>query len=174
MAYEIAGRLAADGERVAWLGIGDAALSDLYQGSLWSRTPRGFVTRLRELGLRRSFRVARNLAWRLGRIPLVHVHLLSPLALGYDFDSQGAALLGSRYAPRGHEVPVDLFTSAETVSLTGSASLGWESVHQGLLRIHPSSGDHFSLLTEPSLRALAENLRERMRHGPVSRDHGLS
>jgi amino acid adenylation domain-containing protein len=172
MAYEIAGRLAADGDRVAWLGIGDAALRDLYQGSLWSRTPRGFATRVRELGPRRSFRVARNLAWRLARIPLVRVHLLSPLALGYDFDSRGAALLGSRYAPQGHAVPVDLFTSAETVSLTGSPSLGWDSVHQGLLRIHPSAGDHFSLLTEPSLRALAESLRESMRTDtdPASHD----
>jgi thioesterase domain-containing protein/acyl carrier protein len=170
MAYEIAGRLAADGERVAWLGIGDAALRDLYQGSLWSRTPRGFVTRVRELGLRRSFRVARNLAWRLARVPLVRVHLLSPLALGYDFDSRGAALLGSRYAPRGHEVPVDLFTSAETVSLTGSASLGWDSVHRGPLRIHPSAGDHFSLLTEPSLRALAANLRDSMQTDITSPD----
>jgi thioesterase domain-containing protein len=114
------------------------------------------------------------MAWRAARAPLVRLQLLSPMALGYDFDSRGAALLAARYAPRGHEVSVDLFTSAEGVSLTGSASLGWDGVHRGPIRVHPSPGDHFSLLTEPSLRALADSLRESVRAELISRDQTLN
>jgi thioesterase domain-containing protein len=79
--------------------------------------------------------------------------------LGYDFDYRGAARLGGNYAPPGHTVAMDLFTSADSVDESGSPALGWESVHQGSIVVHASPGSHFSLVTEAGWRVLAENVR---------------
>jgi acetoacetyl-CoA synthetase len=162
IAYEIAGRLQADGEEVAWLGILDTAFGPaLYQRELWPHSPRGFLTRLLQIGPLGAARVAKNLARRWVRAPLVRLHRLSPV--GDDFDYRGAVLLASRYASCGHEVSMDLFTSAEVVDAAGSPTIGWESVHRGPIALHAIPGNHVSILTEPNVRVVAETLSASVR-----------
>jgi amino acid adenylation domain-containing protein len=157
IAYEIAGRLNGLGERVAWLGILDAAIGEaLFQRELWPRSPRGFLGRLAQVGPWGAAQVAKKLAWRWMRAPLVRSQRLAPAA--DDFDYRGAVLLGARYACPGHEVPMDLFTSADRVNSTGSSTLGWEKVHLGQIRLHAIPGKHLAMLTEPNVRLAAEIL----------------
>jgi thioesterase domain-containing protein/acyl carrier protein len=169
IAYEIAGQLQSAGEEVSWLGVIDAAVGEvLYRSALWPRTPRGFVARLLEIGPRRAALVAKNLAWRWARTPLVRLHVLSPLVLGYDFDYRGATELGAHYSPAGHAVPMDLFTSDDSVGETGSPTLGWGDVHRGPMAVHPIPGSHFSLVTESSMRIVAESLSDDLAAGRVA------
>jgi amino acid adenylation domain-containing protein len=175
LAYEIAGRLQAEGEEVAWLGIVDAAVGRAgYQGALWPHTLGGFIGRLRQLGPKRAALVAKSMAWRWTRPPLVRLHWVSPLALGYDFDYRGASVLGANYAPTGHAVPMDLFTSADNVEESGSPTLGWENVHRGSIKVHASLGSHFSLVSESSQRVLAESVSASLRHGQTDPSSGAT
>jgi amino acid adenylation domain-containing protein len=169
IAYELAGQLQSAGEEVSWLGVIDAAVGEaLYRSALWPRTPRGFIARLLEIGPRRAAVVAKNLAWRWARTPLVRLHVLSPLVLGYDFDYRGATKLGANYAPSGHAVRMDLFTSDDSVGETGSPTLGWGDVHRGPIAVHPIPGSHFSLVTESSMRIVAESLSDDLATGRVA------
>jgi amino acid adenylation domain-containing protein len=171
IAYEIAGLLRADGEEVGWLGLLDTAFGPaLYQRELWSHSPRGFATRLLKIGPLGAARVARNLTRRWVRAPLVRLHRLSPV--GYHFDYRGAMLLGSRYASCGHDVSLDLFTSADVVDVTGSPTLGWEKAHRGRITVHAISGKHLSVVTEPNVRVVAEILSASLRRAVAARGAG--
>jgi nonribosomal peptide synthetase DhbF len=157
IAYEIAGRLQAEGEEVAWLGVLDASVGqDAYQGELWPHSPRGFLTRLLQIGPARALVVAKTLVWRGLRAPLIDRRWVAPER--DDFDYRGAAILAAGYAPRGHEAPMDLFTSADNTQATGDPMLGWETVHGGPITLHAIPGKHLSMLTEPNVRLVAEAL----------------
>jgi amino acid adenylation domain-containing protein len=163
IAYEIAGQLQADEEKVVWLGVLDAALGqNVYQRELWSHSPRGFVTRVLQIGPWQAAQSARKLVWRWLRAPLVGRRWVLPV--NDDFDYRGATLIAANYSARGHEASMDLFTSADNVEATGSPTLGWENVHRGPITLHAIPGKHLSVLTEPNVRIVAETLSARIRH----------
>jgi thioesterase domain-containing protein/acyl carrier protein len=162
IAYEIAGRLRADGEEVAWLGILDSRVGwASHERDLWLYTPRGFVTHLLKIGPRGQARVAKNLARRWVNALRVRLHRLPPAIDCFDW--HGAMLLEARYASCGHEVSMDLFTSTETVDLAGIPTLGWEKVHRGPIALHAFPGTNNSMVTEPNVRVVAEALSSRLR-----------
>jgi thioesterase domain-containing protein len=163
IAYEIAGRLSADGEEVAWLGILDSAVGQGgYELYLWPHTVRGFMTRLLQIGPRRAVRVAMDRIWHAIESPFSRLLRRPPPLVDYDFDYRGAARLGASYAPRGHSVSMDLFTSDESIHEAGDETLGWRRIHRGPLVVHPFPGKHFALVNGPSLRAVAANLSTRL------------
>jgi amino acid adenylation domain-containing protein len=173
MAYEIAGRLRAEREEVAWLGILDSDFGPtIFQRELWPRSPRGFVIRLLEIGPVGAALAAKKLGWRWVRAPMVRLRRVSPVA--DDFDYRGAMLLGARYKAHGHDVPIDLFTSADNVDATGSPTLGWESVHQGPITLHAIPGKHLAMMTEPNVRLVAEALSRSLQRALAAIGSGSS
>ena len=60
-----------------------------------------------------------------------------------------------------------VFGTADMVDMTGSPSLGWETVHRGPITVHPIPGDHLSMLTEPHVRLVADILTGSLREAQV-------
>ncbi|HVS00541.1 MAG TPA: amino acid adenylation domain-containing protein [Thermoanaerobaculia bacterium] len=56
--------------------------------------------------------------------------------------------------------PVILFKAAETVR--PEADLGWSRLSQGPVEVHALPGDHYTLLQQPHVQALAARLRKRL------------
>ncbi len=159
LAYELAGRLRAAGEEVAWLGVIDAytpaagALRVEHQISLSQRVAeqweRGIWT-----AVRRTNGYLRN---HLNR-GLVSAGLRSS-KMSDEFDWRGARALANRYACSGNDATMDLFVSDERAAAAADDSLGWDELHKGLLRVHRVHGDHLSIVTEPDVLALADLVR---------------
>ena len=89
-------------------------------------------------------------------------HSRSALArLGFEpaepgwFDSDGSKALFSRYRARPHDVPLVVFTATESLERFGSAALGWDKVHDGDVETVILSGDHFTIVSGPSVEKLA-------------------
>jgi hypothetical protein len=49
-----------------------------------------------------------------------------------------------------------LFVTEFSIAGAGSDSLGWDEVHQGVLRVHRFSGDHHAMVTDGHVGAVAE------------------
>ena len=130
LAYELAGRLREDGEPVGWLAILDCMTPEVAGRLTWLRSPRGFLTRLRERGARRALRAVRRGAWRALEARLGRLRRL-PTPVEDDFDFDGAAALRSKYICRGHDAPLELFVSADTADMTRNPSLGVGDRAQG-------------------------------------------
>jgi amino acid adenylation domain-containing protein len=172
IAYEIAGQMHSAGWDVAWLGVLDAEVGQsLYQRAMWSRTPGGFMTRLWQIGPWKAVQEARKLVWHWLRAPLLLGRWVSTAR--DDFDYRGALVISARYNPAGHEVPMDLFTSADNVDVTGTATLGWDSVHRGPLTLHTIPGKHLAMLTEPNVRVVAEILSASLRRALAVGEAGV-
>jgi len=62
------------------------------------------------------------------------------------------------YVPRPYPRPVTLFTTAETVARTGDPRLGWQRLARDI-NLHPVPGNHLTLLRQPHVQTLAEQLR---------------
>jgi len=158
LAYELAGRLSEAGEQVAWLGVLDTptpATADvlLHQLSLWQR-----FRRLR----------GRSQAERWAKYREVGARTLKrgPNAASPDehFDYRGAVLLARGYNRQGHQLPLDLFVTADSAVEVGSASLGWNEYHRGPLLIHRLPGHHNALLDHPQVGEVAKLLLASIRH----------
>jgi surfactin synthase thioesterase subunit len=73
-----------------------------------------------------------------------------------QFDNRGAHILASRYRQPGLDVPIDLFTTDESVAATGSNTLGWEQHHGGRLNVHRVGGEHTDPLGSTGVGSLAD------------------
>ena len=121
LAYELAGRLRAAGEPVAWLGILDTAAP--------AADARGFAASfLASAATRVAARAASALAKtdqvlrrELGSQP-ARLHLRRP-ELTEDFDELSAARLAARYSCVGHDAAMDLFVSESRIA--GAAATPW-------------------------------------------------
>lgn len=151
LAYEIAGRLEALGEQVAWLGVLEGFTPSaavhwlrLRQRAVrqWRRGPRGGLAKFRE-ALRR-------------KLTLHLVRLRPQSAQNTSFDGRGAIKLVARYACPPNSAPMDLFVTGSGAAASGSDSLGWDEVHAGPLRVHSVDGDHSTMMTDWDTGALAE------------------
>jgi amino acid adenylation domain-containing protein len=172
LAYEMAGRLRAAGEEVAWLGVIDAATPAASARRIqqhrisWRRraaelTRRGIQDAARRINgyLRRELN-----RW------LVSARLRSS-KMSDEFDWRGARALATRYACLGHDAPMDLFVTDEGAADTSDDSIGWGDIHEGALRVHRVHGDHLSIVTEPDVLALANSVTESLRQARNA--HGL-
>jgi len=152
LAYEIAGRLRAAGEQVAWLGILESPTP------AWTRrelSPRRLAARLRRRGPR----------WAVAKFDQVVRHALASRAMRLGlrqaemtehFDLIGAARLARRYAGAPHDAPLDLFVTEMTVVREGSEWLGWNELHRGPLRVHRVPGDHDGMMRDGQVQTVAE------------------
>ena len=169
LAYEVAGRLEASGEQVAWLGILDCAGDPaIFQRLLWQHSVPGRVASLFNRAARREFLTqGSDLLTRALRSPGVRLGLF-PEPPKDDFDWRGAMALGSGYRCRPHSIPVELFVSANSVEMMGSSTLGWDKVHRGTITSHSIPGDHLAMVTEPHVRLVVELLGRSLRGSRVS------
>jgi amino acid adenylation domain-containing protein len=170
IAYEMAGRLRAAGEEVAWLGVIDAATAAagarrIQQHRIsWRRRAAEQWDRGMQDAARRTSRYLRR---ELNRW-LVGAHLRAS-KMSDEFDWRGARALATRYAGSGHDAWMDLFVTDEGAADADDDSLGWEDIHEGVLRIHRVRGDHLSLVTEPYVLALADLVTECLREARRTR-----
>jgi len=148
LAYQLAGMLRRDGEQVDWLSLVDTPTPQAVRALIrqW-KSASGRMARLRESGRARLVAdYLRNAGWA-AREKLIASGLLTR-AEGEQFDIRHAWKIMLDCDPQAHDVPVDLFVTADTIDLTGDQSLGWAQQHQGPLDIRSAPGDHDSLLSE--------------------------
>ncbi len=149
-AYEMAGRLRAAGDQVAWLGLLDTCTPALagarYQ--LRKRVARGWKQP------RDALRAIEGNAWRDITALLARLRVREP-KLSDPFDHRGALMLFTSHSCLGHDAPMDLFATDDEVAGAGSDSLGWSDVHRGRLRIHRMGGDHLSMFDDPYVDVLS-------------------
>ena len=150
-AYEIAGRLRAAGEEVAWLGLLDTCTA-AFVGRRWQLHKR--VARGWKMGPRAALGKIAGVAWREITALLARLRVREP-KLSDAFDHRGALKLASCYFCPGHDALMDLFATDDTVVGAGSDSLGWSHVHRGRLRIHRMGGDHLSMFDDPYVDVLS-------------------
>jgi len=150
-AYEIAGRLRAAGEPVGWLGLLDTCAAD-FVARRWQLRKR--VVRGWKAGPRAALRKIEGVAWREITALLVRLGFREP-QLSDAFDHRGALMLATAYSCPGHDAPMDLFATDDTVVGAGSDSLGWSDVHRGRLRVHRVGGDHLSVFDDPYVDVLS-------------------
>jgi thioesterase domain-containing protein len=171
--YEIASQLQLSGESVARIWILDSVYGPaVYQREIWPYSPRGVGTRLYQIGPWAAAKAAGRIVRRMLRGPLVH--LLFRGSSSDDFDYRGALVLGSKYTSNGHEVPMELFASADSADAVGGPTLGWEKVHRGPITVHMIPGKHSSMLIEPTVRIVAEILTDSLRSTLAALDQGSS
>jgi len=168
LAYEIARQLSAAGERIEWLGPLDSpspTTADLLlrQMSPWHR-------------LRGLQRRSRQYQWTKLREVAVRSIRQGPNAPSPDehFDMRGALQIARRYRQPGHELPIELLATADTVTVVDDVGLGWGGYHRGRLSPHVLPGDHDTLLDQPQVDDVARLLlgslqRSRLYFGVASR-----
>jgi aspartate racemase len=161
IAFEMAQQLLTQGDQVALLALVDAAgdverqplpvgeriqlHSSNLQGLGWTGRVRYVWERLR-IRLRRAIY---GLLIRTGR-PLPRF-LKSLRAIAY--------VASRNYHPRTYPGKVTLFKASQRpVSGTGNFFLGWDRVAGGGMEVHEIPGDHVTLMKEPGVRLLAEEL----------------
>jgi thioesterase domain-containing protein/acyl carrier protein len=151
-AYEMAGRLRAAGEPVAWLGLLDTCTA-AFVGRRWRLRKR--VARGWKAGPRAALSKIEGVAWREITALLARLSVREP-KLSDAFDHRGALRLAASYSCLGHDAPMDLFATDDTVAGADSDSLGWSDVHRGPLKIHRMGGDHASMFDDPYVGVLSE------------------
>ena len=164
LAYELASRLRECGDEVAWLGILDAAAPGAARRRRQRRMTRLWrIARQRDRGPREALRLTDDVVRREFRALLVRLHV-RPMQLR-DWDWRGANKLVQKYSCRPNDAPLDVFATADTGSEKVS-SLGWDTVHRGPLRVHHVPGDHKSMVQEPYVSILADELVRSLRTVP--------
>jgi thioesterase domain-containing protein/acyl carrier protein len=162
IAYEIAARLRASGETVAWL-----AMLDVPTPHVWKRAQRRsarFALLLDEPPARRRTRLA-GAAQRLAptrSAAAARTAAAAPAVTDMvDWKRRwGPTLVG--YTPEGHDVPMDLFVTHGSSWRYREPTLGWAGVHTGPLSIHLVPGDHHNVLTPPYIETVGQRLAERL------------
>ena len=152
VAYEVAGRLRAEGEVIGLLALLDSGEPSAF--SKWRDSTRAQRWQLRDHFVRR---LTVSLRHRL------HKRLLR--LRPHQFDGDGVIAITSRHTVVGHDAPLDLFTSDVTAAICGR-SAGWDRLHKGVLRVHSVPGDHRSIIEAPQLAMVAKVLSERMQQIP--------
>jgi thioesterase domain-containing protein/acyl carrier protein len=146
LAYELGRLLHAGGEQVTWLGLLDTpapAAARQVMGK-W-KSPSARMARLRRGGWPKVLTYGHNLRWS-AREKLIAAGLVGRRP-GEQFDVRHARQILRDCSIDGHDLPMNLFVTTDTVTETGSDSLGWAHVHKGPLEIHTAPGDHGSLLS---------------------------
>ena len=163
VAYEMARELEAQGEAVELLALIDVAGPGYPRRRPWLQQARLHCERMRGLGMTRraayllntlreltqsnwlSFRKALG-RWR-GRINPIQI------------EDAYLARLGSYGGPLVLLVADEtLSQTADKVEVVRDPQLGWSAVVKGEVTIHRLPGDHFSLLEEPGVAAIADRL----------------
>jgi amino acid adenylation domain-containing protein len=161
VAYDIASRLSAEGERIAFL-----ALVDMTTPAIWKReySPRPWHLiiggRRKATATRMALNAKRRARDTGGRLGLAPLPLPEEDWLLY---LKRARRLGSRYRPDGLRCPLVVFNTASERARAGSATLGWERVHRGPIESVPVPGDHLTLWIEPNVDVLAAAFADRAR-----------
>jgi thioesterase domain-containing protein len=172
VAFETARQLHMKGERVALLALFDT------QGPKSRALPiadkiRAYLTLMRQMELRDSFcyalakfsvlkeEVVRSF-WRL-----VHYHSLRvnlPLALTLRNIKMIYLKALRDYLPEVHPGGAVLFRAQDrSIAFEADSQLGWNGMAAGGLTVHEVPGNHFNLLAEPHVRAVAERLNAYLR-----------
>lgn len=148
LTYELGRLLHAEGEQVTWLGLLDTPTpAGVRQVMRKWKSPSVRMARLREAGWSKVItEYGRNLRWS-AREKLIAAGLARRRP-GEQFDIRHASQIMRGCIIDGHDLPMNLFVTTDTVKETGSDSLGWAQVHKGPLEIHTAPGDHVSLLSE--------------------------
>ena len=148
LTYELGRLLHADGEQVAWLGLLDTPTPAADRQAMCKRmSPSARMARLREAGWSKVINeYVHNRRWS-AREKLIAAGLARRRP-GEQFDIRQAWPIMLGCTIDGHDLPMNLFVTTDTVKETGSDSLGWAHVHKGPLEIHTAPGDHHSLLSE--------------------------
>jgi thioesterase domain-containing protein len=156
VAYEVAGRLRAEGEIVDWL-----ALLDSWEPETMRRG------RVRSSMAQRRGHLLRRVVLRLRILLVRQLHRIHPLPFPSDeFDFVGARAIALRYTPVGHDAPLDVFSAESSVAVYGPSS-GWDRLHKGELVAHTLPGSHNSVLGAPQAQVIAEVLSGRWEEIPA-------
>ncbi|MFL5781790.1 MAG: amino acid adenylation domain-containing protein [Thermoleophilaceae bacterium] len=167
VAYEMACRLSAEGEEVAFLALFDPAAPHTLR---W----RGRVTaRGSELigsgpeGRREGLLAA--VARRARRSRYDEAGVSEPVAgVGSPDWMRALAERERRYEPPRYSGDAVVFTTSDTARYTGSSSLGWERYVDGRLETVRVPGDHLSMLVDPNVHVLARELAARLERSQVT------
>ena len=161
LAYELASRLRAEGEELAWLGLLDGAAPGAVRRIRQRRLRRLWrTTRQTGLGPREALRLADMVVRREFRALLVRLHV-RPMQVR-DWDWRGASKLAQKYRCPPNDAPLHVFATEETDPEKVS-SLGWDTLHLGPLRVHHVPGDHRTMVQEPFVSILANELLHSLR-----------
>lgn len=174
VAFEMAQQLTQAGQPIGLLAILDTpapchnlsffqSLKFLFGTALWSTLP--FLLDYGALATDRlQFRTPWLSHWQWSAIARLmpeesRLQLLDETAirslLPIVFANSQAAY---RYVPRPYSDRITLFTATEQPdSLKNSPSLGWDAL-AGEIQLHPVPGNHLSLLKQPSVQTLAQQL----------------
>jgi thioesterase domain-containing protein len=149
VAYDVAGRLGAEGEHVGWLG-----LLDIWEPGMMRRG------RVRSSFAQRRGHLLRRVTLRL-RIWLHRQFFWIRPFPSDQYDFVGARATSLRYSVVGHNAPLDFFISEGSAAAYGP-SAGWDRLHKGDLVVHSLPGNHDSVLNAPQARVMAEVLSGRL------------
>lgn len=168
LAYEIARQLSATGEQVDWLGVLDTPTPATADLLLRQITPWGRFVRLRTRSRKERWAKYREVGLRTLRA--------GPNAPRPDehFDYRGAVLIARAYTTVAHELPTELFVTADSAVEVNDASLGWDKYHRGPLRIHRLPGHHNGLLDQPQVTELARLLLANIRHDSTASEPAVA
>jgi amino acid adenylation domain-containing protein len=161
IAYEVACRLEADGEEVLYLGLLDPAAPHTlkWRGRIAARlrelTGAGPEPR-RDSALRAAAsKVRRRLRGKL------QTAAGAETANDPDRPSQwmkNLAAMEKRYAPPSFKGTTTIYRTVEMARYTGTATLGWDRYVRGPIGIRRVPGGHVSLLLEPNVHVVAEEM----------------
>ncbi|MGB8509398.1 MAG: amino acid adenylation domain-containing protein [Pyrinomonadaceae bacterium] len=174
VAYEMARRLQARGEKVELLALLDTSVPDPDERALRTDRAATLANFSRDLGIPAEYLalpweyVAEqepdeqlNYLLRQG----VRARLFSPEMELTDlrrlfklFQSHFSAMLN--YEPQPLDCRIVLFSAREgLVGATREQSLGWHKIVSGPLEVYPTPGDHYTMLGKPNVEALARRLK---------------
>jgi acyl-CoA synthetase (AMP-forming)/AMP-acid ligase II/thioesterase domain-containing protein/acyl carrier protein len=162
VAYEMAQRLIAAGERVELLALADIPL------------PKPLPTLRSRLRMLFSAEGPSAVAWQVrSRVPwLRSPEQLSPTAVAapewatdtdQPADLDEAYMRERRWQARPIAAPVVMFNTRESIEKAGSLHLGWEKVGVDGWSVVEVPGSHFTMLGEPHVQVLAARLAEALR-----------
>jgi amino acid adenylation domain-containing protein len=165
LAYEMACRLEAEGEQVAFLGALDALTPDATRRWIdgWM-SPAARLRRQRRRSPRAAIAKAWEVANRESRAVLRRA-LGGREAMEPDqFDHDGSVAVRMRYRPGRFSGELTVFSTEVSRSAGRSDTLGWDEVlpDPGRLRCHEVPGDHLSMLLEPHVEEVAALLADRL------------
>jgi thioesterase domain-containing protein/acyl carrier protein len=157
IAYELAGRLRADGQQVRWLGLLDAPTPAAAQSGtrLPARVAR-FLARERRDQLRHVAGMVRR---RHGQPAAVQ--LADPADPSMMAPTRAYLAIAAGYDIRPHDVPVDLFVSQPTPGFSRTLAPEWRVLHPAGVTVHRVDGNHRLMLTPPHVHGLAQLLAQR-------------
>ena len=149
VAYEVAGKLRAEGDMVSWLGLLDIwEPRTMRRGRVRSSLAQRRGHLLRRVMVRLRIWLHRQLFW------------IRPFPSD-QYDIVGARATALRYSVVGHDAPLDVFISERTAAAYGR-SAGWDRAHKGEVVVHSLPGNHDLVLDVPQAKVIAEVLNGKL------------